>query len=39
MFSISFFYVLVHFSLFFTGMGAVALVLMLIKDIKNNKVW
>lgn len=39
MFSYGFFYVMVQFSLLLTGIGAIALIILLIKDVKNKRVW
>lgn len=38
-FSESFFKILILFSLLFMSIGAIALIAMLIKDIKNKKLW
>lgn len=39
LFSESFFYLLVYGSLIWTGLGAIVLIALLVKDRKNNKIW
>jgi hypothetical protein len=35
----SFFHILVYGSLIWTGLGAVVLIILLLKDYKNKKIW